>query len=318
MKRALFVCLLLLISGKSAMAATPYFPPLQPMDAPSEPPNNSSNITSNPDPFVNTPPSETNITTNPTPNNYSNISKLEQTLFNQTFAEQNISIRLSRLEKKLFNTTYPNANNNKRIDNLISNCNQAMKYPNISKNVLSDLEEKSFGQKFPQNGPVKRIERLEQQVFGAVQNGDINARYDTLRMAVKAYNDNKYANADPTQIPRRTIRNVGLGTRGWSSNPFMGGSMTGCTPPINPFADPFFDDNNNFGSSGLDNNAYNNGYNNSNYNQNSYYNPRKSAYRTIGSGGSGTSNSYSDSWGRSYQGSQNTNAQTGVGVTILD
>lgn len=314
MKRALIVCLFLLISGKSAMAATPYFPPLQPMDTPSEILNNRSNITSNPDPFVKTPPSETNITTNPTPNNYSNISKLEQTLFNRTFAEQNITIRLSRLEKKLFNTTYPNANSNKRIDNIISNCNQAMKYPNISKNVLSDLEEKVFGQKFPQNGPVRRIERLEQQVFGAVQSGDINARYDTLRMAVKAYNDNKYANTDSTAMPRRTVRNVGLGTRGWGSNTFMGGRMTGFTPPINPFADPFLDNNNNFGSSSFENNDYNN----SNYTPNAYYNPRKSAYRTIGSGGYGNSNSYSDSLGRTYQGSRNTNTQTGVGVTILD
>lgn len=314
MKRALIICLFLLNSGNFSFAATPYFPPLQPMDAPTEAINNSSNITSNPNAFVNTPSSETNITTNPTPNNYSNIGKIEQTLFNRSFEGQNISIRLSRLEKKLFNTTYPNANSNKRIDNIISNCNQANKYPNISKNVLSDLEEKAFGQKYPQNGPVRRIERLEQQVFGAVQSGDINARYDTLRMAIKAYNNNKYANADYTPIPRKTSRNIGLGTRGWSSNPFIGGQMTGFTPQINPFSDPFFDDNNNFGSSAFDNS----GYNNSNYNPNAYYNPRKSAYRTIGSGGYGSSNNIRTNNGGYYDYTGGGNVNTGVGVTILD
>lgn len=331
MKRALIICLFVLISEKSVGFATPYFPPLQPMDAPTESPNNSSNITSNSDPFTNASTNvptlrqnpNTNITTTQAPD-YSNISKIEQSLFGNSFENQNISIRLSKIEKKLFNTTYPNANSNKRIDNIISNCDQASKYPNISKNVLSDLESKVFGQKYPQNGPARRIERLEQQVFGAIQSGDLNARYDTLRMAVKAYNDNKYANNDIAPATRGFGRgiSIGMGGRGMQGmggsfgNPFMSGRMTGFTPPIGIQNDPFFDDNNNFGSSSFGNNNYgNNAYNN---NPTSYYNPRKSAFRTIGSDDSGSSSSYRDNHGGYYEGSGNRNTQTGVGVTILD
>lgn len=297
MKRALILCLFVLMGEVSGECATTMFPPLQPLQAMggANPIQNysSNNITALTDPFV-----------NPVNPNYADIGRIEQSLFGRTFAGQNISMRLSRIEKSLFTTTYPNSTDVQRIDNIISNFNQINKYPNISKNELSKIESRVLNQTYLQNSPERRIERLEEQMFGAVQSGNINSRYEALQLAAKAYNrNNQYSSNNPSQIGQggwKTLAsNVGNSIIGnallgnsMMGGSLMGGSMTGFTPPINPY------------------NSYNNGYNNS-YNRynnyNSYANPTASGY--------GMYKGYRTNHGY-YDGFQD--YSSGAGVTILD
>lgn len=278
MKRALLVLLFLSVSALNANSV-PFFPPLQPIGTAAVPAENDygSNITSNADPFA--APKDFNL---------SAIGRIEQSLFGRSFANQNIASRLSRIEKSLFNTTYPTSSAVQRLDNIISNFNQLNKYPNISRNTLSKLESKVFNQSFPQNSADRRIERLEQQIFGAVQSGDMEIRYKNLIAASKNFNaDNVINSYYPASGPK--LRNV-LGNFG---NTMLGGSMTGCTPPIEPY--------------GYSYNNNNSGYNNPFAN----FSPGGGSgiYRGYGTNNGLNGYSYNDSF---------TNYGTGAGVHILD
>lgn len=238
MKRVLILYMFLIIGEISANAATNFFPPLQAVDGSNSFQNYSSNGANYAAPFAK--PSETN--------RYSDIDKIEQTLFGKNYSNQNISDRLSRIEKNIFSTTYPSATNAQRIDNIILNFNQINKYPNISKSGLSRIESQVFGQSFPQYSAERRIEKLEQQLLGATQSGDLSARFETLKIAVKAskrsvqpdfsqynnfsqYNDFEQYSSNPL-----LTTNSGVGRRrtNWGSI-VGGGTMTGFTPPITPF-----------------------------------------------------------------------------------
>lgn len=281
MKRVLIACVLFFACTSAESYSTVLFPPLQPLRPlqPADINNSASNLTNNP---ANT----SDMLINQTNNKFSYISQIEQKLFGRTYSGQNISARLSRLEKNLFSTTYPDSTNEQRIDNIISNFNQISKYPNISQNGLSKIEAKVFKQIFPQNTVQRRIERLEQQMLGAVQNGNIDERYNVLLLAEKNYNKNAYNNnIDAIESYNMNTVNPNFNTQsGWKglltnfSNPFWGGSMTGFTPPVTP------------------------GYNN----YNNYYNYPNNygSYR-----GYRTNRGYMDNF-HSYT--------SGTGVTILD
>lgn len=284
MKRALILCLVFVLSETLGNCAAPFFPPLQPIGGGNSIQNYSSNVTSLSDPFA-----------RPATPNDQNLNQIEQSLFGHTFATQSISTRLSRIEKTLFTTTYPNSTDAQRLDNIISNFNQINKYPNISTNVLSKMESKVLSQSFPQYSAERRIERLEQQLFGAVQSGDLNSRYDALKIAAKNYNPNNNYN-DP-YAPNPMAQSGWKGLVGALGNSMMGGpmlggpmlggmggTMTGFTPPISPY--------NNYG-----NNGYNNAYGNQ-------YPSGGTLYRGVR-----TNHGYSDSF---------SNFGTGTGVTILD
>lgn len=222
MKRIVLLLFLLITSQTVGNCAVTYFPPLMPANTPIQFQNYNNNITSLPDPFAN----QANL-------NYGAVLRVENALYGHTFANQNISVRLERIEQSLFNTTFKNATPAQRIDNIISNFNQLNKYPNISVNILSRLENKVFNRTYQQNSIERRIERLEQQVFGAAQSGDMDSRYEALVAAVKNYNA---ANATTGYIPN-TVQPRGL--RGIASallnNAILGGTMTGFTPPLDPY-----------------------------------------------------------------------------------
>lgn len=154
-------------------------------------------------------------------------------------------------------------------------------YQNIPAKALSRLEAQMFNQNFNTYSPQNRIERLEQKLFGAVQTGDLNTRYRALQMAARNYRQTNM----PTQIAQNTgsggvWRNI-LG--GLTTN--MGGVMTGFTPPMGPYYDPY---------------SCNGGYNNFNtFNPNPY----------------GMYRGYRSNTGY-YDGYRNFN--TGAGVHILD
>lgn len=224
MKRVFIACLLLSLSKPVAFSATTFFPPLQPIDQNSSFQNyGNSNIANLPDPFAKRS------------TNYPDISRIEQSLYGKSFDNQDIALRLSRIEKSLFTTTYPTASEAQRIDNIISNFNQINKYPNISQNVLSRMESKVFRQSFPQNNAQRRIERLEQQIFGAVQSGDLSSRYEALKIAANSYNKTPTNTDNPYSSNNNLAQNGWRGIAGNLGSALLGGSMTGFTPPINPY-----------------------------------------------------------------------------------
>lgn len=273
MKRTLILTLLFILSTTAGECAATFFPPLQPVEQASNTIQDNTLSSMGLD----------NSFSNPVNNDYSAIGRIEQSLFGRIYTNQNITARLSRIEKSLFTTTYPNVPYPQRIDNIISNFNQINKYPNISKNVLSRMESRIFNQNFSENTPQKRIENLEEEIFGAVQSGDLDSRYKALQLAYKNCNKNN------AYLPN-TAANSGwkgiLGSMGDSL--FGGGTMTGFTPPINPY---------NYGNG--------NGYN-------SYAGQYPSGSGTYRS--SGTNRGLN---GFSYNDSLN-NYGSSTGVTILD
>lgn len=292
MKRVLLILCLFLSVNELGANSAPFFQPFQQANENAIPVENcSNNITKATDPFV-------------TPKNFNVnvVIKIEQSLFGRSFGNQNILSRLSRIEKSLFNKTYPSASVAQRLDNIISNFNQLNKYPNISRNTLSKIESRIFSQSFPQNSTDRRVERLEQQIFGAVQSGDMNSRYKNLIVASKKFNaDNVINSYYPVPASGPKLRNV-LGNFG---NTMMGGNMTGCTPPIDP----------NSAYSYNDTPAYNNNYA---YNNGSDFN---SPFASFAPGsGSGIYRGYGNNngpFGYSYGESFN-NYGSGAGVHILN
>jgi hypothetical protein len=284
------------------------FPPLQPLNTPNSNATDAikdfgSNVTTNPDPFANNPNTS-----------YPAINKIEKSLYGRVYTSEDISTRLSRIERTMFTTTYPSTPNGQRIDNIISNFNQINKVPNISSNGLSRMESKIFNQTYTNNSAQNRVERLEQQLFGTVQSGDLEARYRALQVAT--------ANINKMNQSQRGLRGFtnSLGNSFWG-----GGSMTGFTPPLDDFSD-FGNDmnntttyNNNFNSN-YGTNYGTNSYNNQNnaYGNNTY--PRNNALNSLMLGGSyptgsGIYRGYRTmhGYGDSYR-----NYGTGSSVTILD
>lgn len=218
MRRALILGLFLFSAQLSCHCETTMLPPLQPMNDASTVQNYGQNILADNS-------AEENA-------DYSNINKIEQSLFGRTFIGQNISIRLSRIEKSLFTRTYSNSNIGQRIDNIMSNYNQINKYPNISNNELSNIEARVFHQNFSLNSTELRIERLEQKIFGAEQSGDLNSRLSALKTAARNYNRNNSSNLAMSNNYgglKNFVRSFGNSLMDGTT---ISGSMTGFTPPI--------------------------------------------------------------------------------------
>lgn len=285
MKRALILCLFMTIGINAGHCDTPYFPPLQPTngsDLLTE--NNLENLQ---DPSAKTPSAPIiNV-------NYPKISEVERSLYGRVYANQDITLRLARLEKSIFSATYPNSTLSQRVDNIILNFNQINQYSNISKTGLSRIEAKVFGRNYAQSDPQSRIERLEQELLGAIQEGDLAKRYETVKTAANSYNNNMAQ--DYYQNPLGTAPRGLKGLLGTLGSAFMGGGMmTGYTPSLDPFSTMGYGNNTGYGNSYGNNNYANLGGSSPGYGM---YNGNRSNF------------GYSD---------QYKNYGTGSRVTILD
>lgn len=332
MKRALLalrtstLCLCLAMSANLGRCSSAYFPPLKPLSSNSINPNTpelanaDSSITSQPDQFAQKPyAGDASVS-------YPKIDKIEHSLYGHSYSKQDILARLSRIESSIFSTTYPNLSLSQRVDNIVANFNQINNYKNISKNELSNIESKIFHQSYPENDVQSRIERLEQQVFGAVQSGDITSRYETLRTVTRKTNTNQYAQnpyqneldpLNPLGRPQGKLKGV-MSNLGSMLLGGGGGTLTGFTPSI----DPFFND---YGYGGGGYNGYSNNYSNglySGYNSgyngynNGYNNGRYNNYASLSSpNGYGQYRGYRSNHGYSDAFSS---YGAGTGVTILD
>lgn len=242
MKKALIMCLFVLLGANVGQCSTTYFPPLQPIGGAAPIVDNS--LASLQDPLTGASLPGPSVS-------YPKINEVERSLYGQMFTTQDILIRLSRIEKSLFSTTYPNSTLAQRVDNIIMNFNQINQYPNISKAELSKIEAKVFGRNYAQNDTPVRIERLEQELLGAVQNGEMESRYETVKVAASNYNSQP---ADFYQTPLAQ-NSIGGNPRHWKGilgtlgSVFFGtGALTGFSPPLDPFYN-----NTAYGGNGYDN-----------------------------------------------------------------
>lgn len=115
---------------------------------------------------------------------------------------------------------------------------------------LDNMERQIFNNTFGFDAPKIRIERLEQKVFGAIQNGTLEERFIVLKSAVKNY---KAFNADG-YVPQSAYSNqyrppMFTGTAGGSwKNMLLGnfrnqfvGTPTGFTPAMDPAYMDYFE-----------------------------------------------------------------------------
>ena len=118
---------------------------------------------------------------------YPKITQLEYSIFKKSYEKQNIYSRLNRLEKKIFNTTYDGLPLANRVDNLMNNIDSGILYGITSKD-LAKLETKVLGRTYMNDDTESRITRMEKEMLGAMQGGNLKDRYDTIKTASKHYN----------------------------------------------------------------------------------------------------------------------------------
>lgn len=161
-------------------------------------------------------------------NSYNNIAEAENSLFGKIYSNEHISFRLNRLEKALFNKTFQKYSYDKRINNVMVNFKNSSCFSGLNK-----LEQQIFEELYDDDTPENRISRLEQQVFGTIQSGNLLDRYRNLQRVVPSYQANRF-NQYGGGLP---IVQSGGGWRGLAGafgnffNSF-GGYPTGYTPPI--------------------------------------------------------------------------------------
>ena len=171
--------------------------------------------------------------------NYPKVSQMEQIVFGMTFQQEDIYNRLSRLESRIFNRTNQNLDLAQRMDIITSQVAPTSMY-NISPNELASIEAKLFNRTYVNDDPETRVIRIEKEMLGAIQPGDLNERYEVIAKAAKHYNAfpaNTYV-TQGLQQPYIAAANTG-GGKGLLKNilsTLVGGALTGFTPPI---TDPY-------------------------------------------------------------------------------
>ena len=189
---------------------------------------------------------------------YPKITQIEYALFKRSYEKQNIYNRLSRIEKRIFKKSFNNLPLATRMENITNNMDSGVMY-NISSNELSKLERKVLGRTYEFDDTESRITRMEKEMLGAMQSGNLKTRLETIKTASKHYNSYPeivqsqtispqtiYPQQYTTSAPMayyppaygywNTNQNRGFG--GFLKNMFGSmfnggyGTMTGYTPPI--------------------------------------------------------------------------------------
>ncbi len=103
-------------------------------------------------------------------------------------------------------------------------------YYTVGNNYAPDfslLEQHLFNKNFNGDNSINRLRRLEMNVFGAIQRGDFDTRYEKVKSAI-------LSKSESSNYKKSILKNV--------TNYFTG-QMTGFTPPItNTYtSDPYFE-----------------------------------------------------------------------------
>lgn len=167
------------------------------------------------------------------------LSVVEKNIYGKSFENQNMNLRLNRIEKSLFNKTYKGLSYEDRINNIFVNYNNESKQ--ISPNNLSKLESKVFNRTFGSDTEKSRVSRLEEKMLGAIQEGDLKDRVDTLNRVSRK--SNQVSNV-PSSYGTCYGGYPAYNNKGWKGalntlGLMFGGCPTGFTPGMDPYYDNF-------------------------------------------------------------------------------
>lgn len=168
------------------------------------------------------------------------LSLVEKNIYGKSFDHQEINLRLNRLEKSMFNKTYPSLSNEERIENLFVNYNKELQ--NAIPQELSELEKNVFKKTYEKEDDLSRVSRLEAQVLGAIQQGNLNKRVDVLKDAIASSQYSSpygtcYGGYMPPMNTNKGIKN----TLSRLGDMFGMGCPTGFSPQIPPYDTYHFD-----------------------------------------------------------------------------
>lgn len=154
-------------------------------------------------------------------NNEIQLSKFENSIWGFEYSKDDAQKRLSRIERNVFGVTHENLTIEQRIKKIneslgfesyedsIKNAYEidqteiaGINYPQIDK-----LEYQMFSTTYEKENIYKRLERLEQKIFGSAQEGNLASRTDRLQAYIKkdvvAQDPNVY-----TQKPYSPTRDI--------------------------------------------------------------------------------------------------------------
>lgn len=176
---------------------------------------------------------------------YPKITQIENSIFQRSYENEPIEIRLKRLEEKFLGKETPNISLSQRVEN-IENIIDEKSVNEQSLKTLCELEKKFFKKEYKDENPRIRTQRLERMLLGANQQGDLNSRIQTVKIASNStngsyYQPNNYGYENPNiQTPYsnyyQSAQNNQVGFKNTIKNlfnVFSGGAMTGYTPSIN-------------------------------------------------------------------------------------
>ena len=190
---------------------------------------------------------------------YPKITQIEYALFKKAYEKQNIYTRLARIERKIFKKAFNNLPLATRMENITNNMDAGVMY-NISSSELSKLERKVLGRTYEGDDTESRITRMEKEMLGAMQSGNLKTRLETIKTASKHYNSYPEIIQSQTITPQTIYPQQyynqppmayypqSYGYRNWNQSRGLGGflknmfgamingggygTMTGYTPPI--------------------------------------------------------------------------------------
>ncbi len=110
------------------------------------------------------------------------LLEIEKNVLGKDYQKQDLNLRLNRLEKKLFKETYQKMNANERIDNLYASYNNQRQ--SVTSAEVSMLEKSVWGRSYGNESLETRVSKLEEEILGAIQNGDLSKRISILKQAL--------------------------------------------------------------------------------------------------------------------------------------
>ena len=147
------------------------------------------------------------------------LQKMEKSIWGFEYSKDDVSKRLSRIENNVFGQAYSNLSTENRIKKL----NEAMGFESVADSKkeaweiekteiaginypqIDTLEYQLFKGTYEKENIYKRLERLENKIFGSVQEGDLASRTDRLKAYIKkdviAQDPNYYVEKRYTTTP---------------------------------------------------------------------------------------------------------------------
>lgn len=170
------------------------------------------------------------------------LAIVEKNIYGKTFESQNVNLRLNRLERSMFNKTFPKMNYEERVNNVFINYNSESKQ--VASDNLVRLEKRVFNRTFDNDTELSRVSRLEEKILGAIQQGDLEDRMDTLNR-ISQKKDNYAVNNVQPSYGTCYGGYMPYGSSGWKGalntlGLMFGGCPTGLSPQVGQYnADNF-------------------------------------------------------------------------------